>query len=317
MAGGRTVDRMRSLLGIALMAGVLMVSPALASAAQQGFNAPDDAVAALVGALQKHDLTALDNVLGPGSEALVRSGDPVKDRQEAQRFLDLYAAGHALAPDGADRLVLQVGTDDWPLPIPLVRRNGMWRFDSRAGANEIVDRRIGRNEIAAIRFSLAYVDAQKAYFDLFKEATGTGAYAQRLVSTTGNYDGLYWPSVAGIPESPLAPLVASAVEEGYPGQIEAGKPIPYQGYYYRILTAQGPNAADGAKSYLRGGNMVDGFGLIAWPATYGASGIMTFIVDQGGTVFQKNLGPDTAKRAAAIRAFDPGLDWTRVDVAGP
>jgi hypothetical protein len=278
---------------------------------------PDDAVAALVGALQSDDREALANVLGPGSEKLVRSGDPVKDHQEAQRFLDAYGERHTLVPEGQDRISLHVGANDWPLPIPLVRHEGEWVFESHEGAQEIVDRRIGRNEIAAIRFALAYVDAQHAYFDLFKEVTGKGRYAMRLVSTPGNYDGLYWPSNPGIPESPLGPLVQSAVEEGYPGQTEAGKQIPYQGYYYRVLTGQGPDAPGGAKSYMQDGLMTGGFGLIAWPATYGASGIMTFVVDQDGVVFQRDLGAETGTRAAAIKSFDPRLDWARVVVGGP
>jgi hypothetical protein len=258
--------------------------------------------------------------LGPGSEKLVRSGDPVKDRDEAHRFLDAYAERHSLVADGQDRMTLHVGTNDWPLPIPLVRRDGEWAFDSQAGAQVIVDRRIGRNEIAAIRFALAYVDAQRAYFDLFKQVTGKGRYAMRLVSTDDNYDGLYWPPAPGIPESPLGPLVASAIEEGYPGRVEQGKQIPYEGYYFRVLTAQGPNAPGGAKNYVQGGVqgglMTGGFGLIAWPAIYDASGITSFVVGQDGVVFQKDLGPETSARTAAIRSFDPGLDWARVVASG-
>lgn len=292
------------------------VSPA-GPTLQNGFNSPDDAVSALVTALRVDDREALAKVLGPGSEKLVRSGDPVKDRQEAQRFLDAYAERHTLVAGGEDRMVLHVGSDDWPLPIPLVRRDGEWEFDSHQGAQEIVDRRIGRNEIAAIRFALAYVDAQRAYFDLFKQVTGKGRYAMRLVSTDGNYDGLYWPPAPGIPESPLGSLVESAIEEGYPGQAEASKQIPYQGYYYRVLTAQGPNAPGGAKNNIEDDLLTGGFGLIAWPAIFGASGIMTFVVNQDGVVFQKDLGPETNGRVAAIRTFDPGLDWARVIVNGP
>jgi hypothetical protein len=312
--GGDRVTRLALIVVLAAMLEFPRVDLAAAAVPQTTFHSPDDAVAALVAALQKNDAAATGAILGPGSEKLVRSGDPVKDREEARRFLDSYAAHHALVADGTDRDVLHVGANDWPLPIPLVRRDGLWRFDSRAGAQEIVDRRIGRNEIAAIRFCLAYVDAQKAYFDLFRQATGTGAYAQKLVSTPGNYDGLYWPSAEGTPESPLAPLVAGAVEEGYPGQVEAGKRVPYQGYYYRVLTAQGSDATGGATSYLHGGRMTDGFGLVAWPATYGASGVMTFVVDQDGIVFQRDLGPETAAKAAGLKAFDPGLDWARVEV---
>jgi Protein of unknown function (DUF2950) len=304
-------------LGLAALLFVLLAcGVAVAIEPQAEFKTPEDASAALVDALQADNRVALARVLGPGSEKLVQSGDPVKDRQEAKRFLDAYAEGHTLTAETNDRMVLQVGPQNWPLPIPLVQHGGMWAFDSNAGAQEIVDRRIGRNEIAAIRFALAYVDAQQAYFDLFKEVTGEGRFAMRLVSTPGNYDGLYWPSAPDIPESPLGPLVASAVEEGYPGEVEAGKQVPYEGYFYRILTAQGPNAAGGAQSYLTDGKMTGGFGLIAWPATFGASGIMTFVVNQDGVVFQKDLGPDTAARAASIRRFDPGLDWARVGV-GP
>jgi hypothetical protein len=304
------------MVSVALVIGSLLATPVLAAAPQPGFPSPDDAVTALVGAVQKHDPAAIEVILGPGSEALVRSGDPVKDREEQQRFLEKYARHHTLVAAANGQMLLHIGADDWSLPIPLVQQNGSWRFDSRAGAQEIVNRRIGRNEIAAIRFCLAYVDAQKEYFNLFKNNAGTGLYAQRLVSTPGNYDGLYWPSAAGTPESPLAPIVESAVEEGYPGQVEAGKPVAYQGYYYRVLTAQGPDAPGGARSYLRGGKMVAGFGLVAWPAIYDASGIMTFVVNQDGTVFQKDLGQDTTMRARAIKAYDPGWDWTRVDIAG-
>lgn len=310
MAGGRGTRR-----ACAVAIAMLLAQGPVhgASSPARSFSSPDDAVAALVAALQMHDPAKVEAVLGPGSENLVRSGDPVKDREESDHFLAAYAQHHALSPDG-DQMVLHVGADDWPLPIPLVQRSGAWHFDSREGAQAIIDRRIGRNEAAAIRFCLTYVDAQKAYFDLLKEATGSGAYAQRLVSTAGNYDGLYWPPVAGIPESPLTSLVQSAVAEGYPGEIEAGHPIPYQGYFFRILTAQGADAPGGAKSYLRDGKLVGGFALLARPAVYGASGVMTFIVDQDGIVFQRDLGPGTQKQVQAIKAFDPSLAWARVDV---
>jgi hypothetical protein len=308
-------------VSITRIACVVAVAAMLAQGAAHGaplparhFASPDDAVAALIAALQTHDPAKLQAVLGPGSENLVRSGDPVKDRKESDHFLAAYAERHTLTPDGDGRMVLHVGTDDWPLPIPLLQQNGGWHFDSREGAQEIIDRRIGRNEAAAIRFCLAYVDAQKAYFELFQAATGAGAYAQHLVSTPGNYDGLYWPPANSVPESPLTSLVQSAVEEGYPGQIETGHPIPYQGYFFRILTAQGADAPGGAKPYMRDGKLTDGFALIAWPAMYGASGVMTFIVNQDGTVFQRDLGPGTPKQVQAVKGFDPTLAWARVDV---
>jgi hypothetical protein len=306
----------RTLSCAAIVVAGLMVAPARAAVRQPGYASADDAVSALVQAVQKQEISAIGAILGPGSEALVRSGDPVKDRAERQKFLDDYTARHTLLADGADRMILHVGANDWPMPIPLVQQNGRWHFDSHAGAQEIVNRRIGRNELATIRFCLAYVDAQKDYFDLFKQSTGAGLYAQRLLSTQGNYDGLYWPSAPDTPDSPLAAVVASAVEEGYAGDIQTGNPLPYEGYYFRILKAQGTGAPGGPKNYLQGGNMVDGFALLAWPVTYGASGIMTFIVNQDGIVFQQDLGAQTAARAAQISTFNPTLDWARIDVEG-
>ncbi|GBQ27790.1 DUF2950 domain-containing protein [Gluconacetobacter azotocaptans] len=309
--GGRRLGT-TTLVTLAILYG----GPAMARSDQPSFASPQDAVTALVGALQTHDAGAIGKVLGPGSEALVRSGDAVKDRAQAMNFLQAYDAGHKITPIAPDRMVIQVGPSDWPMPIPIVRTSGKWRFDSRTGAQEIINRRIGRNEIAAIRICLAYVDAQHAYFDMFRQATGTGVYAMRLASTSGNYDGLYWPSTPGIPESPLTPLFTTAVSEGYSSQIDPNNPVPYEGYRYRILTASGPDAPDGAKSYVREGKMVDGFALIAWPAIYGASGIMTFIVGKEGVVFQKDLGPDTSSRVARVVTFNPDLDWTKIDTPG-
>jgi hypothetical protein len=315
MAGSKAANARRAGAAVWLVIVGLLVSPAIAAPPQQAFDSPENAVAALVGAVQKHDRAALATVLGPGSEALIQSGDAVKDRQEGQNFLDAYAAKHELSSVDATHNVLHVGANDWPLPIPIVQTNGKWRFDSTDGAQQIIDRRIGHNEIAAIEFCLAYVDAQKAYFDLFKQATGSGAYAQRVISTPGNYDGLYWPSATNIPDSPLTQVAADAVAEGYPSPGEAGKAFPYQGYFYRILTAQGAAAPDGAKNFLHNDKMTNGFALIAWPARYGASGIMSFIVNQDGIVFQRDLGPNTASRVAAAKIFNPDLDWARVDIA--
>ncbi|MBV8095804.1 MAG: DUF2950 domain-containing protein [Acetobacteraceae bacterium] len=283
--------------------------------AQRIFASPDDAAAALVDALRGGDKNAIAAVFGPGSEGVISSGDPYADQSQFQRFVDAYDAKHQLVPGGNGHFMLEVGTDNWPLPIPIVKADGGWRFDAAAGAQEIINRRIGRNEIAAIRTCLAYADAQQDYFELFKEATGEGAYAQRLVSTPGNYDGLYWPPAEGIPDSPLEALVSQAIEEGYPGENVSGKPIPYHGYFFRILKAQGANAPGGAKDYVQKGKMTGGYALLAWPAAYGNSGIMTFQVNQDGIVFQKDLGPETAQRAGAITRFDPDLSWARVEVA--
>jgi hypothetical protein len=303
----------RASLG-ALASLVLVVSVYAAGPVQRGYDTPEEAAAAFAAAARSHDRAALSAVLGPGSENLVSSGDRYADEAAQQRFAEFYDARHALVPESQDRMILNVGTNDWPLPIPIVRRDGKWYFDSHEGAQQILDRRIGRNEIAAIRVSLAYVDAQQDYFNRKKQETGTGEYAQRMVSTSGRRDGLYWPSTEGLEDSPLEPLVAQAREEGYPGKMVQQKPVPYQGYLFRILLSQGDEAPGGAKMYVQNGRMTGGFGLIAWPVTYASSGIMTFIVNQDGIVFQKDLGPDTAQIAAKITQFNSDPSWARVNV---
>ena len=194
------------------------------------------------------------------------------------------------------------------------RATGAGLFDTKAGAQTIVDRRIGRNELSAIRTLLACVDAQHDYFERARQATGSGVYATRFISTPGRQDGLYWPVAEGETESPLGPLIDAAQDAGYPGELIGGEPIPYEGYYFRILKAQGPNGDGGAKSYIQSGRMVGGFALVAWPAVFGSSGIMTFIVGPDGDVYQKDLGPNTASIAAGMTIFDPDLTWSRVEV---
>lgn len=286
---------------------------AKAQGGQQSFATARQAIEALVAAARTNDITALSAILGPGSEKLLSSGDAVADATARRNFVASYDQQHKLIPDGAERMLLEVGSNDWQMPIPVVEAAGQWHFDSVAGAQELVDRRIGRNEIHAIRTLLGVVDAEKQFFSLTAQQ-GPGEYAERLVSTPGNRDGLYWPAPSKDDESPLGPLVETAEAEGYPGELVTGKLKPYQGYYFRILTAQGPYAAGGAKSYVQNGRMTGGFAVIAWPAIFSSSGIVTFIVDQGGTVFQKDLGPDTAKAATAIRSFNPDLSWTRIEV---
>jgi hypothetical protein len=316
---------MSVMLRTVVLTGFLAIGPvplrAVAAAGsvasgQLAFASPDEAAAALIDAIKLGDQKRLVAVLGPGSEPLINSGDPHADAANRQKFVENYDAQHKLAEMAPGRDVLNVGVNDWPLPIPVVQGNGGWRFDSRAGAQEIINRRIGRNEIAAIRVALTYVDAQRDYFERSKQTGGTGEYAQRLISTPNQHDGLYWAAAAGDPESPFGPLVAQAVEEGYPGDIVAGRPIPYQGYYFRVLKGQGEHAPGGAKTYMAGGHMTGGFALIAWPARFGVSGIMTFLVDQDGVVFQKDLGEGTVVAAAAMTRFDPDLTWARVDVTG-
>ena len=297
------------LWGMSSLSGVTSsAAPPQAAAPATGetFGSAEEAVTTLTDALRAGKADVVQSVLGPGSEKLLGSGDKYSDAAERRRFLGAYDEKHNLVSPEPGHMILQVGNDDWPFPIPLVEAGGRWHFDSQAGAQELVDRRIGRNEIAAIRTSLAYVDAQKAFFSL------TGQYAQHLASSPGKHDGLYWPTAEGEPESPLAPLMAQAQGEGYPGVRISGKPAPYHGYFFRILSGQGTSAADGARNYFS--RMTKEFALVAWPASYGASGIMTFIVNQDGIVFQKDLGPNTAAVAAATKLFDPDLTWARVDV---
>jgi hypothetical protein len=311
----RLIQKMAARASLVAIAGlVLVMGVCEAEPAQQSYASPESAAAALVAAARSHDAAALRAVLGQGSKALITSGDRYADEAAANRFAEAYEAHHALVPKGTDRMALNVGTNDWELPIPIVQRDGRWYFDAREGAQEIIDRRIGSNELAAIRVSLAYVDAQKDYFDRQTQLTGKGEYAQRLVSTQGKQDGLYWPTADSEDDSPLGPLVTQAREEGYPGEMLHGKLVPYQGYFFRILYSQGAETPDGAKSYLQNGRMTGGFALLAWPARYASSGIVSFLVNQDGIVFQKDLGPESARIAGRITQFNADPSWARVNV---
>ena len=314
-----------SLLGIGLAASnppsPALAAPPPASASsgaavqQQDFATADAAAEALFKACQANDVAALHAIFGPTGDKLVVSGDPIADNAARKRFADAYTASHALTPGDNGRMVLVTGPNAWPMPIPLEQVSGRWRFDTSVGAQGVVDRRIGRNELLTIRTLLAAVAAQKDYFDRVQRGTGTGAYAQHFLSTPDKQDGLYWDAATGEAPSPLGPLVEQAESEGYPGATATnGKPTPYQGYFYHMLKAQGPNAPGGAKNYVRNGSMTEGFAFVAWPAGYGSSGIVTFLVDEDGIVFQKDLGRDTAKIAAGMTRFDPDETWTRVDI---
>lgn len=302
--------------GIAHAAGQTAATashPAAAEPSARAFPSADAAVAALVEVMRHYDDAAARAILGPGSEPLIHSGDSVADAEARERFVTAFDAKHTLVPDGTDQMTLDVGPNDWPLPIPVVQSGGQWHFDSHAGAQDLIDRRIGNNEIAAIRSALAYVDAQKLYFEMAKH-DGDGEYAQRIISTPGDHDGLYWDADEGQTESPLGPLVKQAQDEGYPDDIVAGSSTPYLGYHFRVLKAQGRDATGGAMDYMADGHMTKGFALIAWPARFGASGIMTFIVNQDGVVYQQDLGEKTDAIASAMTRFNPDISWTRVDV---
>ena len=303
---------MRS-LRVAFM--VLLAWSAVAHAAQgaKHFASLDEAVSALIDAVRAHDRKALAEILGPQGRALVESGDDVADRNAAQRFLAEYDKAHRLE-GGGGKVVLYVGPDDFPFPIPLVPDGPSWRWDVEEGREEILKRRIGRNELSVIQVCLAYVDAQREYYSQSRKRDGVLEYAQRFPSTPGKRDGLYWVTKPDEPPSPLGTLVTRAQAAGYGrGSGSASAGVPFHGYFYRILLKQGPNAPDGAYDYVVGGHMIGGFGLLAYPARYGESGVMTFIMNHDGVVYQKDLGPATPRAAAAIQAFDPDPTWKRVE----
>jgi hypothetical protein len=289
----------RSLVRFVAACAVLVV--ASSATAQEFYQTPDEAAAALVAAAKAADRAAVMRVLGPGSADIVSSGDPVADVATRKRFIEAYDAKHDVKMDAADKAILIVGAQSWPFPIPLVRQDGKWRFDAAAGREEILLRRIGRNELRAIQASLAYVDAQQDYAEKDR-----GSYAQRIVSRAGKKDGLYWPAKEGEERSPLGELAARASAEGY---VPGGQRAPYHGYFFKILTRQGPNAPGGAMDYVVRGNMIGGFALVAYPAEYKNSGVMTFLVNHRGQVFEKDLGPNTARLAAGMTAFDPDNTW--------
>ncbi len=277
---------------------------------QKTYGSAEEAARALHAAVKDGKTRGLEQVLGPDTESLVESGDPVQDQNARAVFVTGYEAKHEIVTDEAGRTMLQVGADSWPFPFPLIEENGKWRFDSAEGVEEIVNRRVGRNELFTIQACLAYVDAQREYYQRNPDADPLLHYARRLVSTDGKRDGLYYEVNAGELESPLGAGFAKARDDGYFKE-GAPRPEPFHGYVYRLLTAQGANAAGGAYDYVAQDQLIGGFGLIAYPAEYGSSGVMTFIVNHDGVVFSKDLGADTAKVAGAITAYDPDDTWKR------
>ena len=302
--------RVLATLLLALVLAAFAATGARAAApAQKTFATPEDAVAALVTAVKAHDVAALRAVLGNAPGAL-SSGDRVADRTLGEKFVAAYDAKHAIAKDG-DTAKLTLGNDDFPFAFPLVKTGDQWRFDTAAGRDELLARRIGENELYAIKVLQAIVDAQQEYASADRDGDGVLAYARRFVSGKGKRDGLYWPTQAGEPPSPLGALVAQASGEGY--KAKQGDAVPYHGYYFRMLSGQGKDAAGGALDYVVHGRAIGGFAVVAWPAKYGSSGVMTFLVNQDGKVFQSDLGPGTQAKAAAIKRFDPGKGWSPVD----
>jgi hypothetical protein len=276
---------------------------------QESFSSPEEAVKGLVAAVRADDTKAMLAVLGSGSGDLISSGDTVADGNGREKFLKAYDEKNILQQKAEDKWVLSVGNDNWPMPIPIVKKEMKWVFDAQAGREEILNRRIGRNELQVMNVIHAYVDAQHEYASMDCSGSGKVEFAQRLISTEGKHDGLYWEAEEGQEESPLGPLVAQAAKEGYPNADLS----PYHGYYFRILKGQGVNAPGGAYDYVVKGRMILGFALAAYPAEYDNSGIMTFIVNQEGMIYQKNLGKDTKQKAEELKLFDPDETWKKVE----
>jgi hypothetical protein len=291
---------------------VTPIAPATETAAQQMFPSPDAAASALVAAGKADDMKTLSSILGPDADQVLSSGDPVADKNARNDFVSRYQEMHRLAYDDQGRVILYVGAQNWPVPIPLVKKNGGWVFDTEAGKEELLSRRIGRNELFTINVLEDLADAQTEYASEARDGESADQFAQKILSDTGKRNGLYWETAEGQPESPIGPLIASASAAGYKKD-GSGNPIPFHGYYYKVLTRQGKNAPGGAKDYLVNGKMTNGFAFLAYPAEYRSSGVMTLMINQEGVIVQKDLGPNTAKLVSAITEFNPDKTWQEVD----
>lgn len=289
-----------------VLSGVVIASAAMA---QQGYRTPEEAAEALIAAVRADDQKEIVKVLGPGSMDVISSGDAVNDENMRKAFVAAYDVRHSIKRDGDKSATLLIAQDEYPFSIPIAQKNGAWSFDVAAGRDELLARRIGRNELAAIQVALAYFDAQNEYASVTKVGN-LPVYAQRLVSTPGTKNGLYWPTSAGEAPSPLGEAVALASITGY----RVGSGEPYHGYYYKILTRQGSNASGGEHDYVVNGKMIGGFALIAWPAQYGNSGIMTFMINHDGDVYEKDLGENTARIASQMTAFNPDDSWKKAKI---
>lgn len=275
---------------------------------QRTFATPEEAVKALVEAWKSNDAKAVEAIFGPGSKDILLSGDPVADKAVVEKFLSFYGEKHRLEVTEV-KANLNIGNDDWPFSVPLAKKDGLWYFDTKAGREEMLARRIGQNELSAIQVCLAFVDAQREYTLKDRDGDGLLEYAQKFGSDKGKRNGLYWKVAEGEEQSPLGPLAAAAQKQGYSKKKQ--QPEPFHGYYYRVLTGQGKNAPGGAYDYMVKGNMIGGFALVAYPSKYANSGVMTFIVNHDGVVYEKDLGRNTERTAQAMKLFDPDSTWKK------
>jgi hypothetical protein len=307
------VQRVGSLVALAVLCAIAALPQGCATnrVEPQAFVSPEEAVQALTNAVRADKTDQVLAIFGSEGKSIISSGDEVADHQTRQKFLALYDEKHAIEGDSADSKTLVIGKSDWPFPVPIVREGQKWAFDAEAGKEEILNRRIGRNELSAIQVCKAIADAQHEYALLDPDGDGVHEYARQFASDPGKRNGLYWPVAEGEQPSPLGELAVAASAEGY-ARKEKG-PTPYHGYYYRILRAQGSHAPHGAVDYVVNGKMILGFAVVAYPAEYDNSGIMTFIMGDDGVVYQKDLGEKTAKLAVAMKTFDPGEGWKKVE----
>ncbi len=283
---------------------------------QLSFNSPDEAMQSLVAAMRARDTAKLDEIFGPDSEDLLFSGDPVDDQLTFDRFLDAYDQKHQLVPNDQGGMSIFVGTDDWPMPIPIVKDDSGkgWQFDTANGKDEVITRRIGRNELFVIEVCKAVGDAEREYAQQNPTNEAIPVYARKFISDPGKKNGLYWPTEANEPLSPLGASVAAAQGEGYFTDPNSSTgPRPYHGYLYRIVTAQGASAPGGAMDYVINDKLIGGYAVVAWPVNYGSSGIMTFITNYNGDVYQKDLGDDTDKLARALTEYNPDSSWKKAE----
>jgi hypothetical protein len=304
----------------AVLFSTLLASPSSAPQApppQAGgktFDSPKAAADALVQAAASDDVAALDEILGPAGKKIVTSADEVKDKNDREKFTELAKEKLDVEVDKKNphRATLVVGAEDWPFPVALVETKGKWRFATKEGLREVLYRRIGQDEIDAMEVCRGYVEAQVEYASEVRDESGTRHYAERILSTPGKKDGLAWMGADGKPEGPIAEGVARAIAEGYTSRTE-----PYHGYYFKVLTAQGPAAPHGALDYVIQGTMIGGFALVAWPAEHRVTGVKTFLISHDGILYEKDLGPDTAKLASEMKAYNPDKTWKRIPDTDP
>ena len=302
-----------AILAVVMMSGGFDQGVFAADAGQKSFKSHEEAVKALIDATKGNDTKELMAIFGPAGKELIFSGDEVADQVGRDRFVKAYEAMNRVVSENEKKVILRVGNRDWPFAISVVKEGESWFFDTKAGKQEILNRRIGRNELITIQVCLAYVDAQREYALKNRDRGGLLEYAHKFVSKKDKKDGLYWEAKEGEEPSPLGPLVAKAAREGYGLKKSGEKPSPYHGYYYRILKAQGEKAQGGAYDYVVNGKMIGGFALVAYPAEYGNSGVTTFMVNHEGAVYQKDLGKETETLVSAMKKYDPDKTWKKVE----